>query len=115
MDRGDETMQLIYNKYYYNPLPKEVYIDVSKVEGHGIFAKEVIDADTELAETHIKVPLFSTFIRTPLGGFLNDAPEGTESNCCLVLTYDWDGYKIFRLVTTTKIQKDEELLLDYRA
>lgn len=108
-------MQLIYDKFYYNPLPKKVYISASEVDGHGIFAGERLSAETDLGETHIKVPLFSNFIRTPLGGFLNDAPKGTESNCCLVCTYDWDGYKIFRLVTTTKIQKNEELLLDYRA
>ena len=107
-------MQLIYNKYYYNPLPKEVYIDVSDVDGHGIFAREMLDAETDLGETHIKVPLFSNFIRTPIGGFLNDAPKGTESNCCLELTFNWDGYEIFKLVTTKTIEKNEELLLDYK-
>ena len=107
-------MQLIYNKYYYNPLGKgEVYISASEVHGHGIFATEVIDADTFLGKTHIKVPIYENLIRTPLGGFLNDAPKGTKSNCCLVCTLNWDGYKVFELVTTKTIEKNEELLLDY--
>ena len=103
-------MQLIYNKFYYNPLPKKVYISASEVQGHGIFAKEIINPDTNLGETHIKVPLFENFIRTPLGGFIN---HKDKSNCFLIRSYDWDGYKIFNLVTKTTIQKDQELFLNY--
>lgn len=103
-------MEIIFNRFYYNPLPENLYINVSEIDGHGIFAKEVIDFNTYLGETHIKVPLLFNFIRTPLGGFIN---HSEQSNCYVECTYDWDGYKIFNLVTETKIQKDQELFLNY--
>ena len=39
---------LRYNRFYYNPLPKNVRIEESSIHGHGIFAEEDIEAETDL-------------------------------------------------------------------
>ena len=82
----------------------------SDVEGLGIFALEEIEADIDLGETHIKVPMSQGFIRTPLGGFVN---HSEEPNCILGLTQDWDDYRVYNLITTQDIQSGEELTLNY--
>ena len=71
---------------------------------------EDIDEDEDLGATHIKVPMISGFIRTPLGGFIN---HSEEPNCVLILTQDWDDYLVFNIITKRSIAKGEELLLDY--
>ena len=82
----------------------------SDVEGLGIFALEDIETDVDLGETHIKVPMIQGCIRTPLGGFVNHAEE---PNCVLVITQDWDDYRVYNLVTTQEIQMGDELTLNY--
>ena len=51
-----------------------------------------------------------TYIRTPLGGFIN---LSDEPNCFLDCTQDWDDYLVFNIITKRSIAKGEELLLDY--
>ena len=41
-------MKINYNRFYYNPLPNQVYIQKSSIDGHGIFAKQNIKKDTLL-------------------------------------------------------------------
>ena len=103
-------MKINYNRFYYNPLPNEVYIQKSSIDGHGIFAKQNIKKDTDLGSTHIKVPMIFNYIRTPLGGFIN---HSDKPNCFLECTQDWDDYFVFNIITKRLIKKNEELLLDY--
>tara|TARA_S200002703_G_scaffold102583_1_gene88838 strand:- start:52 stop:369 length:318 start_codon:yes stop_codon:yes gene_type:complete len=103
-------MRVRYNRFYYKPLPEEVYINKSKIEGHGIFASQDLNAETDLGSTHIKVPMIQDYIRTPLGGFLN---HGDDPNCYLETTQEWDNYVVYNVFTSRKIKKDEELILNY--
>ena len=103
-------MKVKYNRFYYNPLPDEVCIKESPIDGHGIFAAQDIEENKDLGSTHIKVPMILTYIRTPLGGFIN---HSDEPNCFLDCTQDWDDYLVFNIITKKSIAKGEELLLDY--
>ena len=103
-------MKIHYDRFYYNPLPDEVCIKESPIDGHGIFAAQDIKEGVDLGSTHIKVPMILTYIRTPLGGFIN---HSDEPNCFLDCTQDWDDYLVFNIITKRSIAKGEELLLDY--
>ena len=103
-------MKIHYNRFYYKPLPDEVCIKESPIDGHGIFAVQDIEENKDLGSTHIKVPMILTYIRTPLGGFIN---HSNEPNCFLDCTQDWDDYLVFNIITKRSIAKGEELLLDY--
>ena len=103
-------MKIHYNRFYYKPLPDEVCIKESPIDGHGIFATQDIKKGVDLGSTHIKVPMILTYIRTPLGGFIN---HSDEPNCFLDCTQDWDDYLVFNIITKRSIAKGEELLLDY--
>ena len=99
-----------YDRFYYEPLPESLTIGDSNIDGLGLFATEDIDEDEDLGATHIKVPMISGFIRTPLGGFIN---HSEDPNCELILTQDWDDYRVYNLYTLSKINKAEELTLNY--
>ena len=64
-------MYPVYNKFYYKPLPDCVEVQKSPIEGHGLFAIETINADFDLGISHIKVPIITGYVRTSIGGFLN--------------------------------------------
>ena len=98
-------MKIKYNRFYYNPLPDEVCIKESPVHGHGIFASQDIKRNTDLGATHIKVPMILTYIRTPLGGFIN---HSEKPNCEAV--YDGDFIKI---ITLSNINSGDEITVDY--
>ena len=52
----------------YRPLPKEVTIKKSYIEGLGLFANDNLSSNTELGISHIKDNRFENdYIRTPLG------------------------------------------------
>ena len=56
----------------YRPLPKELTIKNSSIEGLGLFATEEIKANTFIGITHIRDEQFENkYIRTPWGGFYN--------------------------------------------
>ena len=103
-------MKVKYDRFYYKPLPEEVYIDKSNIEGHGIFASCDLKAKYDLGSTHIKVPMIVGYIRTPLGGFIN---HSSKPNCYLCITQDWDDYIIYNVVTSKKIKKNEVIVLEY--
>ena len=103
-------MKINYNRFYYNPLPDEVCIKESPVHGHGIFASQDIKRNTDLGATHIKVPMILTYIRTPLGGFIN---HSEKPNCILDCTQDWDDSLVYNIIAKQAIAEGEELLLDY--
>ena len=105
-----KVSKLQINRFYYNPLPKNLTIAESDIDGHGIFAKTDIGKNVDLGTTHIKVPMVHGYIRTPLGGFVN---HSTENNCELHIIEEWDDYIIYNIFSSKKIKKGEEILLNY--
>ena len=62
----------------YRPLPKQLTIKNSPIEGLGLFATEDIKSNSFIGITHIRDEQFENkYIRTPLGGFYNHSNEPT--------------------------------------
>ena len=60
----------------YRPLPNELTIKNSKIEGLGLFATAKIKKNSYIGLTHIRDEMFEgKYIRTPLGGFYNHSKE----------------------------------------
>ena len=60
----------------YRPLPKELTIKNSAIEGLGLFATNNIKANTFIGITHIRDEQFENkYIRTPVGGFYNHSND----------------------------------------
>ena len=56
----------------YRPIPEELTLKNSPIEGLGLFATQDIKANSFLGITHIRDEQFENkYIRTPLGGFYN--------------------------------------------
>jgi len=56
----------------YRPLPEQLTIKDSPIEGLGLFAIQDIKANSFLGITHVRDEQFENkYIRTPLGGFYN--------------------------------------------
>lgn len=98
------------NRFYYKPLPDNLEIKKSDIDGYGIFAKNNLKKGVDLGSTHIKVPMIYGYVRTPLGGFIN---HDKNNNCVLYVKEDWDDYIIYNVRTIKKILANEEILLDY--
>ena len=65
-----------FNLNMYRPLPKELTIKNSPIEGLGLFANENIKANSFIGVTHIRDEQFENkYIRTPLGGFYNHSND----------------------------------------
>lgn len=92
----------------YRPLPKQVTIKRSKVEGLGLFSTMPIEKDTELGITHYRTEKQTDngVIRTPLGGFIN---HSDYPNCVLEIRGDE-----YYLITKKLIITGEELTLKYQ-
>lgn len=60
----------------YKPLPKELTISESTIEGLGLFTKSPVAKDHILGLSHIKIE--GDMVRTPLGGFYN---HSDNPNC----------------------------------
>ena len=78
----------------YKPLPDSLTIKPSKVNGLGLFAKEVIPQATNLGMTHLEIG--KTILRTPLGGFINHANDPNCIKVKLLMTNHDDPKIIFR-------------------
>ena len=87
----------------YKPLPKNLTIKISEIEGFGIFAVDDIKKQTNLGLSHLV--LDEEIIRTPLGGFIN---HSDNPNCQKVETDNK-----FYLHTITDVKNGEELTLKY--
>ena len=55
----------------YRPLPPEIRLGFSDIEGIGVFAKKDIEKGHNFGMSHLKIG--ERLIRTPLGGFINHA------------------------------------------
>ena len=92
----------------YRPLPKQVTIKQSDIEGLGLYSTESLIQGKYLGITHIANDKFENgYIRTPLGGFINhsDTPN------CEVREDDGN----LMLFTLRRILPDEELTLKYNS
>ena len=90
----------------YKPLPKELIIKKSFIEGLGLFAEENLVSNTELGISHIKDKRFEdNYIRTPLGGFVN---HSTAPNCEFYIDDDY-----IKLRTIRHINIGNELTAEY--
>ena len=90
----------------YKPLPKELTIKKSYIEGLGLFANENLSANTKFGISHIKDDRFENgYIRTPLGGFVN---HSDNPNC----EFYKDGDYI-KLRTMRHINIGNELTAEY--
>ena len=60
----------------YKPLPKQLTIKKSPIEGLGLYATEDIEKNSYIGVTHIRDEQFENkYIRTPVGGFYNHSND----------------------------------------
>ena len=60
----------------YKPLPKQLTIKKSPIEGLGLYATENIKKNSFIGVTHIRDEQFENkYIRTPVGGFYNHSND----------------------------------------
>ena len=98
----------------YRPLPKEVRLGFSDIEGIGVFAKEDIKKGHNFGMSHLKIG--ERLIRAPLGGFLNHAEVPNCYKTKLRYTQEDDSkihYKIWNLIALDDIKEGEELTVTY--
>ena len=129
----DSNKAKSHNKKTYRPLPDNLFIEESLINGQGLFASNDIPAGTDLGVSHVEIEKDKMspkeLIRTPLGGFINHEPIITE-----VIRIDEDTTKTievsgpncerkknrpdgnkaeWNLVTRKDIKAGEELTLEY--
>ena len=117
----------------YRPLPKNLTIKNSKIDGLGLFSKTKIKKNSFIGITHVKHDDFQDmYIRTPLGGFYNHSknPNVTKISSDTLPKYDFgqnieikikesledknnNKLKYFYLVSLKDIEPGEEILAKY--
>ena len=99
----------------YRPLPPEVRLGFSDIEGVGVFAKKDIEKGHNFGMSHLKIG--ERLIRTPLGGFLNHSDNPNCVKTKLRFTTEngstKHGYIFWNLVVIEDIKKGEELTVKY--
>lgn len=94
----------------YRPLPNNLTIKKSKIDGLGLFSTKFIPAGTDLGMTHIYDERFpDNYIRLPLGGFFN---HSETPNCEIISSIENDILHL-RLKTLVDINSDDELTAYY--
>ena len=117
----------------YRPLPKNLTIKDSKIDGLGLFSKTKINKNSFIGISHVKHDDFQDmYIRTPLGGFYNHSknPNVTKLSSNTLPKYDFgqnieekiketledknnNNSKYFYLVSLKDIEPGEEILAKY--
>ena len=102
-------------KWDYKPLPEELFIEESLIDGQGLFAAKEIAAETDLGITHYEVEKDAMspkiLIRTPLGGFIN---HSDTPNCQRSQIRVKPGFDKWGVMTLEDIEEGEELTLKYK-
>ena len=84
----------------YRPLPVELTIKNSKIEGLGLFATVKIKKNSYIGLTHIRDEMFEgKYIRTPLGGFYN---HSKDSNIMKMVSDVIPKFNLGDLIDTNK-------------
>ena len=87
----------------YKPLPKQLTIKKSSIEGLGLYATENIKKNSFIGVTHIRDEQFENkYIRTPVGGFYN---HSNEPNVIRMVSDTLPRLKFGDLVDPTKNTK----------
>ena len=117
----------------YRPLPKNLTIKDSKIDGLGLFSKTKIKKNSFIGISHVKDDDFQDmYIRTPLGGFYNHSknPNVTKLSSNTIPKYDFGqnieekikefsednndkNLKYLYLVSLKDIEPGEEILAKY--
>ena len=113
MENEERTMP---SQLTYRPLPPEVRLGFSDIEGVGTFAKKNIEKGHNFGMSHLKIG--ERLIRTPLGGFINHANDPNCVKVELLMTNEYNpkqkyDYKKWNLITLKNIKEGEELTLRY--
>ena len=91
----------------YRPLPKQLTIKQSVIDGLGLYSIESLYPGQYLGITHVVNDRFENgYIRTPLGGFIN---HSDTPNCEVREDVD----RSLMLFTLRQILPNEELTLKY--
>lgn len=95
-----------HNEKPYRPLPPNVTVKKSTIEGLGIFSTEDILGYRYIGVTHHeKSTEPQGYVRTPLGGFVN---HSLDPNCAIIVKDD-----TCFLITIKFVKADTELTVDY--
>ncbi|MDA9749352.1 SET domain-containing protein [Flavobacteriaceae bacterium] len=98
----------------WRPLPDQITIKESKIEGLGIFATEDLPPNTDLGISHVYDQRFpDNYIRLPLGAFIN---HHEMPNCRAIVSESHETLgeiKHIRIITEKSILSGEELTLNY--
>ena len=97
-----------FNEKTYRPLPEQLTIKPSNIDGLGFHTNDYLDAGTVLGETHVLVHNMDRheWVRTPLGGFINHSDNPNR----YISTDRGDR----TLHTIKPIQTGQELTVYYR-
>jgi len=100
----------------YKPLPDGLTVNISAIEGLGLFTESFVKKGTNFGVSHMKMN--SMLIRTPLGGFINhsDTPNCIKSRYFMTNTDDVklkQDYTRYDLVALEDIPGGEELTTKY--
>ena len=99
----------------YRPLPANLTIQVSKIDGLGLFTKTKIQKNSFIGITHVKHEDFQDmYIRTPLGGFYNNSknPNVTKISSDKLPKHDF-GQNIERKINEFLEDKNNNLKYCY--
>ena len=94
----------------YRPLPSELRLGFSDIEGIGVFAKKNIEKGHNFGMSHLKIG--DRLIRTPFGGFIN---HSEVPNCYKTKLFRTDeiNYSVWNLIALDDIKEGEELTVTY--
>ena len=98
----------------YKPLPKQLTVKKSHVEGLGLFAVADINKNSFIGITHVRDEQFENkYIRTPIGGFYN---HSNDPNVIRMVSDTLPKLKFGDLVDlekNTREEKDKKTDLEY--
>lgn len=107
-------MKIMRETKEWRPLPDQITIKESKIEGLGIFATEDLPPNTDLGISHVYDQRFpDNYIRLPLGAFIN---HHEMPNCRAIVSDSHETLgeiKHIRIITDKSILSGEELTLNY--
>ena len=95
----------------YKPLPGNLTIKKSNIEGLGLFTTKNVETDYIFGITHIQNKDFQNgYIRTPLGGFINNS----DNPNCILIHENTSAWSLMKLKSIRVIWEGEEITLKYQ-